>query len=126
MEIKIKINIFKNKKIKIFKKIKKSMYNVYCRVSKSTYTKKLIRGEIMNKKLNKKDYEIYKSFFTDYEEFKYIKKDLEIYDFKRIEEQEVSDWIKSNYALKVENSNEYERRKRRLQQEAIITKLYFK
>ena len=80
----------------------------------------------MNKKLNKKDYELYKSFFTDYEEFKYIKKDLEIYDFKRIEEQEVSEWIKSNYALKVENINEYERRKRRLQQEAIITKLYFK
>ena len=66
----------------------------------------------MNKKLNKKDYELYKSFFNDYEEFKYIKKDLEIYDFKRISEEEVSDWIKHNYALKVEDINEYERRKR--------------
>lgn len=80
----------------------------------------------MNKKVNKKDYELYKSFFQDYEEFKELKNYLADYEFLRETEETFNDWLKHNYTLKVENFKEWERRKKAQEQRLIITKLYFK
>ena len=79
----------------------------------------------MNKRLNKKDFEVCKSFFRDYEEFRDIKKELEIYDFKRMNEEEFIYWINNNAVLRIENITEYERRLNNLFKYVIITKLYF-
>lgn len=79
----------------------------------------------MIKRVNKKDFEVCKSFFRDYEEFKDIKKELEIYDFKRMNEEEFIYWINNNTVLRIENISEYERRLNNLFKYVIITKLYF-
>ena len=77
------------------------------------------------RRINYKDYLDDKEYFKDYEDFKNIKKELSIYDFQVMTFEELEDWIKSNYALKVENNKEYERRKQHLTKLAIISKLYF-
>ena len=77
------------------------------------------------KRINKKDYELYKSFFKDYEDFKETKKHIEIYDFHKETEETFNEWLKHSYALKVERPNEWEHRKQQIQKRVIITKLYF-
>ena len=77
------------------------------------------------KRINYKDYLENKEHFRDYEDFKNIKQELNIYDFKIMTFEELADWIKSNNALRIENNKEYERRKQHLTKLAIISKLYF-
>lgn len=77
------------------------------------------------RRINYKDYLANQDFFKDYEDFKNIKEELNIYDFKVMTFEELADWIKSNNALKIENNKEYERRKQHLTKLAIISKLYF-
>ena len=77
------------------------------------------------KRINYKDYLANQEYFKDYEDFKNIEQELNIYDFKVMTFEELADWIKSNNALRIENNKEYERRKEHLTKLAIISKLYF-
>ena len=84
----------------------------------------LIRGEEM-RRINYKDYLANQQYFKDYEDFKNIKKELNIYDFQVMTFEELEEWIKDNNTLRIENNKEYERRKQHLTKLAIISKLYF-
>ena len=77
------------------------------------------------KRVNYKDYLAYQEHFCDYEDFKNIKQELSIYDFKVMTFEELEQWIKEHNALRVENNKEYESRKRHLTKLAIISTLYF-
>ena len=77
------------------------------------------------KKINYKDYLANQEHFKDYEDFKNIKQELSIYDFKVMTFEELAEWIKSNNVLRIENNKEYESRKEHLTKLAIISKLYF-
>lgn len=77
------------------------------------------------RRINYKDYLANQDFFKDYEEFKDIKQELKIYDFKIMTFEELDEWIKSNNALRIENNKEYQRRKEHLTKLAIISYLYF-
>ena len=88
------------------------------------YKINLIRGEYM-RRINHKDYLANQEYFKDYEDFKNIKKELNIYDFQIMTFEELEQWIKDNNTLRIENNKEYERRKQHLTKLAIISKLYF-
>lgn len=77
------------------------------------------------RRINFKDYLANQEHFRDYEDFKNIKKELSIYDFKVMTFEELEQWIKENNALRMENNKEYESRKRHLTKLTIISKLYF-
>ena len=77
------------------------------------------------RRIKYKDYLANQEHFKDYEDFKNIKEELSIYDFKVMTFEELADWIKSSNALRIENNKEYERRKQHLTKLAIISKLYF-
>ena len=77
------------------------------------------------KRINYQDYLANQKYFKDYEEFKNIKEELNIYDFKVMTFEELEQWIKDNNALRMENNKEYESRKQHLTKLAIISKLYF-
>lgn len=77
------------------------------------------------RRINYKDYLANQEHFKDYEEFKEIKQELNIYDFKIMSFEELEQWIKESNALRIENNKEYERRKQHLTKIAIISKLYF-
>ena len=77
------------------------------------------------KRINYQDYLANQKYFKDYEEFKNIKEELNIYDFKVMTFEELEQWIKDNNALRIENNKEYESRKQHLTKLAIISKLYF-
>ena len=77
------------------------------------------------RRINHKDYLANQEHFRDYEDFKNIKEELSIYDFKVMTFEELEQWIKENNALRIENNKEYERRKQHLTKLAIISKLYF-
>ena len=77
------------------------------------------------RKINYKDYLANREHFRDYEDFKNIKQELNIYDFKIMTFEELNNWIKENNALRIENNKEYERRKEHLTKLTIISKLYF-
>lgn len=77
------------------------------------------------KKINYQDYLANQEHFKDYEDFKNIKQELSIYNFKVMSFEELEDWIKSNNTLRIENNKEYESRKQHLTKLAIISKLYF-
>ena len=51
------------------------------------------------RRINYKDYLANQEHFKDYEDFKNIKEELKIYDFKIMTFEELADWIKSNNAL---------------------------
>ena len=77
------------------------------------------------RRINYKDYLAYQEHFIDYEDFKNIKEELSIYDFKVVTFEELEQWIKENNTLRIENNKEYESRKQHLTKLAIISKLYF-
>ena len=77
------------------------------------------------RRIKYKDYLANQEYFRDYEEFKNIKEELSIYDFKVMTFEELEQWIKESNALRIENNKEYERRKQHLTKLAIISKLYF-
>lgn len=77
------------------------------------------------RKINYKDYLANQECFRDYEDFKNIKKELNIYDFKIMSFEDLEQWIKENNALRIENNKEYESRKQHLTKLAIISELYF-
>ena len=77
------------------------------------------------RRINYKDYLANQQYFKDYEDFKNIKEELSIYDFKVMTFEKLEEWIKSNNALRIENNKEYESRKQHLTKLAIISKLYF-
>ena len=77
------------------------------------------------KRTNYKDYLANQEHFRDYEDFKNIKQELSIYDFKVMTFEKLEQWIKENNTLRIENNKEYERRKQHLTKLAIISKLYF-
>ena len=77
------------------------------------------------RRINFKDYLANQEHFRDYEDFKNIKQELSIYDFKVMTFEELEQWIQENNALRIENNNEYESRKRHLTKLTIISKLYF-
>lgn len=77
------------------------------------------------KRINYKDYLANQEYFRDYEDFKNIKQELNIYDFKIMSFEELEQWIKDNNTLRIENNKEYESRKQHLTKLAIISKLYF-
>ena len=77
------------------------------------------------RRIKYKDYLANQEHFRDYEDFKHIKQELSIYDFKVMTFEELEQWIKENNALRIENNKEYESRKRHLTKLTIISKLYF-
>ena len=77
------------------------------------------------RRINYKDYSVNQEHFIDYEDFRNIKQELSIYDFKVMTFEELEQWIKENNTLRIENNKEYESRKQHLTKLAIISKLYF-
>ena len=77
------------------------------------------------RRINYKDYLANQEHFKDYEDFKNIKQELSIYDFKIMSFEELEQWIKEHNALRIENNKEYERRKQHLTKLTIMSKLYF-
>ena len=77
------------------------------------------------RRIKYKDYLANQKYFRNYEDFKNIKQELSIYDFKVMTFEELEQWIKENNVLRIENNKEYESRKQHLTKLAIISKLYF-
>ena len=77
------------------------------------------------RRIKYKDYLANQKYFRNYEDFKNIKQELSIYDFKVMTFEELEQWIKENNALRIENNKEYESRKQHLTKLAIMSKLYF-